>query len=91
MASRDCLSARRIVPPVVRLREVGQGIMACVFISYSKADGDFAENLKSRVEKAGFDTWMYEDKLRAGDDWREEIDQAIREAFALVWVPGKIA
>ena len=55
-----------------------------VFISYKHEDGDFAENLTNRVHMAGFKTWVDDDKLRAGEDWRAEIDQAIKSAFALI-------
>src|SRR6266571_3650147 len=55
-----------------------------VFISYKHDDGDFAEILINRIEKAGFNTWVDNDKLHAGEDWRREIDQAIMDSFALV-------
>lgn len=55
-----------------------------LFVSYHHADSDFAENLIHRVEKTGFKTWMDSDRLRAGEDWRAEIDRAIKNAFALI-------
>ncbi len=55
-----------------------------VFISYKHEDGDFAENLSNRVRKEGFKTWVDNDRLNAGEDWRAEIDQAIKNAFALI-------
>ena len=57
--------------------------MQHVFISYQHEDIDFAENVIGRVEKAGFSTWT-DDKLHAGDEWREMIDIAIKNAFALI-------
>jgi HEAT repeat protein len=57
-----------------------------VFISYSHADGDFAEVLRTRLKEGGFDVWTDEDKLLAGEDWRNGIDQAIRSACALIVV-----
>ena len=59
--------------------------MAQVFISYKHDDGDFALILKDRIEQAGFDGWI-DDNLPAGEDWREMIDRAIREALALIVV-----
>src|SRR5205823_1396610 len=44
------------------------------FISHAKEDGDFAENLKSRMAEAGFIGWIDIDVLEAGTDWRKEID-----------------
>ena len=55
-----------------------------VFISYKHEDGDFAEVLINRVEKAGFKTWVDSDKLAPGEDWRNGIDESIRNAFALI-------
>jgi hypothetical protein len=40
------------------------------FISHSKDDGDFAENLKFTLEKEGFFGWIDADVLEAGTDWR---------------------
>jgi len=60
--------------------------MAQIFISYSHSDAEFAENLKHRLDQADFEVWMDEERLRAGEDWREEIDDAIGSAFALVLV-----
>ena len=55
-----------------------------IFISYQHEDGDFAEILINRVEKAGYVAWVDTDKLPPGEDWRSEIDQAIKSAFALI-------
>ncbi len=41
-----------------------------VFVSYKHDDGDFAEVLINRVERAGYKTWVDSDKLHAGEDWR---------------------
>jgi len=57
-----------------------------IFVSYSHEDGDSAEILRREIEAKGFAAWMDEDRLSAGDNWREEIDQAIREAAALIVV-----
>jgi len=58
--------------------------MRHIFISYHHGDGDFAEVLINRIEKAGFETWVDSDRLHAGEDWRAEIDQAIKAALALI-------
>ena len=59
--------------------------MKHVFISYKRDDGDFAARLKDKIDAAGFATWM-DLGLTAGQDWGDEIDQAIRESLALVVV-----
>jgi tetratricopeptide (TPR) repeat protein len=55
-----------------------------IFISYKHEDNDFAEVLINRVERAGFKTWVDNDQLHIGEDWRNEIDQAIKNSFALI-------
>ena len=55
-----------------------------LFISYKHEDSDFAEILINRVEKAGFKTWVDSDKLAPGEDWRNGIDESIKNAFALI-------
>src|SRR2546421_5809397 len=57
-----------------------------IFICYQHEDSDFAQVLINRIEKAGFDTWIDDNHLQAGEDWRTGIDQAIKDAFALIVV-----
>jgi len=56
------------------------------FISHSKVDGDFAELLQLRLEKDGFASWIDTDRLGPGVDWRQEIDNAINNAPAIIAV-----
>jgi HEAT repeat protein len=60
--------------------------VAHLFISYAHVDRDFAGRLKGEIEKAGFGVWIDTERLRAGDDWRQGIDEAIKGAFALIAV-----
>jgi hypothetical protein len=57
-----------------------------IFISYCHNDGDFAENLASKLKENGFEVWMDETALEGGDEWREEIDRSIRDSSVLVLV-----
>ena len=57
--------------------------MQHVFISYKNEDLDFAENVISRLEKEGFSTWT-DLKIGAGEEWRNAIDLAIKNALALI-------
>ena len=57
-----------------------------IFISHSKEDGDFAELLKLRLEREGYQAWVDSDRLDPGNDWREEIDQGIRDALLIIAV-----
>lgn len=55
-----------------------------VFICHDAFDGDFAELLKLRLDKEGYAGWIDADRLRPGEDWRLEIDEAIRTALAVI-------
>jgi HEAT repeat protein len=57
-----------------------------LFTSYAHIDGDFAEVLIQQIDKAGFKTWIDSEQLRAGEDWRQAIDDAIRNSFAIIVV-----
>jgi len=57
-----------------------------IFISYCHCDGDFAENLATKLKENGLEIWMDESGLAGGDEWREEIDKNIRDSSALVLV-----
>jgi hypothetical protein len=59
------------------------GHMQHVFISFKHEDLDFAENVIGRLEKEGFATWA-DFKIGAGEEWRNSIDLAIKNALALV-------
>ncbi len=59
--------------------------MGQVFISYKHDDGDFAELLRQKIEKAGYTVWLDENIL-AGEEWREMIDRAIRDTDAVIVV-----
>jgi HEAT repeat protein len=40
-------------------------------------------NVRSNLEKVGIEVWM-DDHIHAGDEWRNQIDLAIRSAFAMI-------
>jgi isopentenyl diphosphate isomerase/L-lactate dehydrogenase-like FMN-dependent dehydrogenase len=76
---------------VLKFREAGERIMKQVFISYQHDDGDFADALIQRVQEAGFPTWIDNDQLQAGTDWREGIDHAIKASCALIVIMSPAA
>jgi len=65
--------------------------MAKVFISYSHKDSKVADALYRMLSKQGWDVWS-DRKLKVGDDWQEEIEQALRESdyFIFVLTPNSI-
>ena len=55
-----------------------------VFLSYRHQESAFANELIRRVQAAGFMMWVDAEQLRAGENWRETINLAIKDSFALV-------
>lgn len=55
-----------------------------VFISHSHDDSDFAELLTLQLERNGVKCWMDAEKLKIGQDWRQDIDDAINNCVALI-------
>jgi predicted transport protein len=61
--------------------------MADFFISYAHDDSSFVnKSLIPQLKQAGFTAWIDAEQLRAGKDWRQAIDKAIRSSLALVVV-----
>lgn len=55
-----------------------------IFISHDHDDADFAELLKLRLEREGVESWLDTEKLKIGQDWRDEIDHGIQESAAII-------
>ena len=55
-----------------------------IFISHDHDDADFADLLKLRLEKNGLNAWIDSERLKIGQDWREEIDQGIEDSIAVI-------
>ncbi len=60
--------------------------MRTFFISYTAEDVHFAQTVKNELEQAGFPTWMAPDRLSTNSIWHPEIDQIIKDAFAVLVV-----
>jgi tetratricopeptide (TPR) repeat protein len=54
-----------------------------VFVSYAHVDDYFVPALKERLHDY-FDLWIDAANLAAGRNWRDEIDRAIKESFAVL-------
>lgn len=57
-----------------------------VFVSYSSKDASFIQTLKEKLKDAGFDVWIDKELLMPSQNWRDEIDNAIKASFALIVV-----
>jgi WD40 repeat protein len=52
-----------------------------IFISYAHRDGsDLARRLKGDLDALGFDVWLDKHRLKAGDRWTNEIEEALDHA-----------
>lgn len=60
--------------------------VASVFLSYSRRDFYFAEQLQTLLVRHGVQAWMDLAELAPGDDWAQRIEQAISQADAVVLV-----
>ncbi len=59
--------------------------MGHVFVSYARRDTEFVERMREKLRASAFEIWT-DSALAPGADWRLEIDEAIRSAFALIVV-----
>jgi len=67
--------------------------MTQVFISYSRRDIAFIEQLAADLQAAGLDVWYDLSDLEAGERWSKEIEKAIRasEDVIMVLSPDSVA
>lgn len=60
--------------------------MAQVFISYSRKDLDFVDELAADLRKAGLEVWYDVSKLGGGSRWRTEIENALQNSQYVIVV-----
>jgi len=78
---------KKIMPAVISSKTTmgtPQIVARQVFICHDSCDGDFADVLKSKLKEAGYEAWIDIDRLQVGEDWRAEIDEAIKSSTAIV-------
>ena len=59
-----------------------------VFVSYSRRDADFVDQLDRRLTELGYEVWVDRDDIIGGgeDRWRRSIVRAIRDSDTMVLV-----
>ncbi len=57
-----------------------------IFLSYSRDDLHFVEELAKDLENAGYDVWYDLTDIEGGDRWAQEIQEGIKESEILVIV-----
>ena len=67
--------------------------MTQIFISYSRKDLKFVEGLASDLKRAGFEVWYDFLRLRGGERWRIEIQNALKASQCVITVlsPDSVA
>jgi len=62
-----------------------------VFISYSRKDADFAQELLAGLELAGFEPYLDKQDIAAGEDWQARLGRLIEAADTVVFVISRDA
>ncbi len=64
-----------------------------LFISYAHADSGFVDRLEADLRQQGFDPWVDRQRLKGGQRWRRELQEAVEGAQVLLIVlsPDAIA
>jgi hypothetical protein len=57
--------------------------MSDVFISYAREETPWAQKLARALQESGFSVW-WDQKLRAGVSWANEIEQQLNEARCVI-------
>ena len=67
--------------------------MKKIFISYSRKDLNFVDELAKDLTEAGYDVWYDLTDLEGGDHWADELQAAINESqvYVLVISPNSVA
>jgi hypothetical protein len=55
-----------------------------IFLSYATQDYFFAEMLAIKLAENDFAIWRDQGSIRAGDDWRQSIENGIKDSIAVV-------
>jgi hypothetical protein len=62
-----------------------------VFVSYSRAQFYFAEDLALALRERGVEAWFDVHQLQPGDDWAHGTEAAIRSAYSVLLVASRQA
>lgn len=60
-----------------------------VFMSYARRDRDFVDRLSADLQSAGIRTWRDIDQIQPGEQWQHAIEDALKEAVALLYVSSQ--
>lgn len=57
-----------------------------VFLSYTRADMDFAFQIRRALEQVGHTVWQDLTAIKGGDEWIKSIEQGVEKSYALITV-----
>ena len=57
-----------------------------IFMSYSRREVGFVDQLTSRLEKEGFRAWLDYRSLVPGSPWKEQIERGLDESEVILLV-----
>ena len=74
-------------------RDAGSSSRLKVFLSYSRKDGAFAQELLAALELLGFDAYLDKEDIAPGEPWEERLSGLIRLADTVVFIisPNSLA
>jgi hypothetical protein len=80
-------------PPKEVTAQAGAGAKLKVFVSYSRNDATFADELVSGLELCGFEAYLDKADIAPGEPWEARLGALIRDADSVVYVlsPSSIA
>ncbi len=90
---RDKHLPSRLHEEFIRESEAKSGQLSTeVFISYSRADGDYARKLNDELQENGKTTWFDQESIASGADFQQEIYNGIEacENFVFIISPDSV-
>ncbi len=60
--------------------------MSHIFISHSTNDKEYVRELAAELRNRGFEVWLDDKAIRAGQHWMAELEQAVEDCAALIVV-----
>src|SRR5690606_4922497 len=67
----------------------GAGMTGKIFMSYSRRELGFVDDLVSQLEQKGYDVWLDYRILIPGSPWKEQIDKGLDESDTVLLVISK--
>jgi hypothetical protein len=72
-----------VVDPYHKAHREKHRALGCIFVSYASPDLEIARYVVSQLQKAGCFVWFDKEQLQPGENWEEELRQAVEERCGL--------